>query len=235
MEREWYRKQAWTEADEADFRARLGRAKKQNRPQYLRIQAGTLIASGDQYLSQAVALLDEVIEGHPHSLEISSALAQKGACLRRLGNVAGAADAYAASVARMRAVPKMQLQDGWLDYGLLVATERLSPRYSDALEVLEEFSKSSPLMLPADWFSLHASRALIFAELRRVDLATEEARLALGAMEQRHSGVAYHPTIGLSGNADRHLRERLVRIAGCEQPSRRGVRSLRDALFGRKF
>jgi len=152
MEREWYQRQTWTKADQADFRTRLSRARSENRPQYLRLQAATLLASGDQYLSPAIALLDEVIEGHPQSLEVATAFGEKGAGLRRLGNIVGAANAYAASVARMRAVPKMQYQDGWLDYGLLVATERLSQRYTDALEVLAEFSALSPLMLRVDWF-----------------------------------------------------------------------------------
>ena len=235
MEREWYGRQTWTEADQADFCTRLGRARQENRPQYLRIQAGTLMASGNQCLSPAIALLDEVIEDHSLSLEVATALAQKGACLRRLGNIGGAADAYAASVARMRTVPKMQSQDGWLGYGLLVANERLSERYTDALEVLEEFSTSSPLMLPADWVRVHASRALIFAELRRDDEAAEEANAALSAMKQRNSGVAYHPSIGLVGDGDAHLRDRLVRIAGgSEQPSHGRIRELLGGLFKRK-
>lgn len=235
MQREWYRRQTWTEADQADFRARLGKARKENRPQYLRIQAGTLMGSGNQCLSPAIALLDEVIADHSQSFEVATALAEKGACLRRLGNIAGAANAYAASVAQMRAVPKMQSQDGWLDYGLLVATERLSQRYADALEVLEEFSTSSPFMLPADWFKVHASRALIFAELQRDDEAAAEASTALSAMEHRNSGVAHHPSIGLIGDGYSNLRDRLDRIAGGPEQSSWGrIRELLEALFRRK-
>lgn len=102
------------------------------------------------------------------------------------------------------------------------------------MEVLEEFSASSPLILPADWFKLHASRALILAEQRRNNEAAEEAMQALRAMETRHSGVPYHPSIGLVGDYDPQLRARLELIArGSEQPSHGMIGALLTGLFKR--
>lgn len=38
MEDEWFRSPGWSEADRADFEARLARSRKYNRAQYLRIK-----------------------------------------------------------------------------------------------------------------------------------------------------------------------------------------------------
>ena len=76
---------------------------------------------------------------------------------------------------------------------------------------------------------------MIFAELRMVGEAAEEARTALSSMEERHSGVAYRPSIGLVVDGDPQLRERLVRIAGGSvHPSQGWVRELIGGLFKRK-
>ena len=213
MGQDWFRKTSWDEADRADFRARLARAQKYGRPQYLRIQAGTLMECGDQFLPAALELLDELLRDFPDSLELAGALEQKGELLYALGNVEAAAEAYAASVARMRSVPKMQTQDGWLNYGLLVAIEKLVLRYDDALQVLEEFSGTSPLMLSADWFKVRGSRALIFSERGLVREAAVNARLALEAAVQASSGIPYRPSLGLVGDRFSELREELREIA----------------------
>lgn len=232
MAQDWFRKRTWTEGDERDFRARLSRARKESRPQYLRIQAGSLAGSGPDYLAASIRLLEEMLNDYPQSLEVAVALAQKAQCLMELGDVEHAVECYAASVSRMRAVPKMQTQDGWLDYGLLVATERLSSRYDEALNLLAEFAAASPLMLPVDWFKVYTARALIFSELGEADRAAAEARLALDMSEQTQSGLQYHPHVGVVGARYAPLRARLEKLSipNSETAPKEGRNSLRGAL-----
>jgi len=47
MATDWYRCKLWTKAEEEHFFAKLGRARKDGRAQYLRIQAVELVDTGD--------------------------------------------------------------------------------------------------------------------------------------------------------------------------------------------
>lgn len=228
MEQDWFRRATWTEEDQRDFRSRLTRARKENRAQYLRIQAGTLAGHDRNNAPVALALLDELLDAYPDSPEVATALSQKAECLYQLGDLEAAADAYAASVQRMRDVPKMTT-DGWLEYALMVATEHISTRYDEVLGILDEFAKDWPLMLPSDHFRLHASSALIAAKLGDSESARSHALLALKAADQQNSGLAHNKSVGLVRGYDA-LRRRLRRLA--DGPLKSGNAFLR--LFRRR-
>src|SRR5262245_19076816 len=88
MSRDWFRKTSWTAEDQADFRRRLARARKENRAQYVRIQAVTLAEQGKSFLPAAMTLYDEVIIEYPDSsLEIALSLAGKAECFEQLAQV----------------------------------------------------------------------------------------------------------------------------------------------------
>jgi tetratricopeptide (TPR) repeat protein len=224
MTGDWFRRTAWAAEDQRDFRARLARARAENRAQYLRIQAGTLAGHDRNNVPFALALLDELLETYPESLEVATALSQKAKCLYELGEVEAAADAYAASAQRMRDVPKM-VTDGWLDFALMVAIERLHSRYDEVLAILDEFAADWPLMLASQHFRLHASRALIAAE-RGDGEAAGHAALALEAAEATDSGMPRRRSLGLVRGYD-DLRGRLESLSG----ARGGPRTMLARLF----
>ena|SRR5579884_2560 len=213
MAQDWFRKSSWTQHDQNDFRSHLARAKGDNRPQYLRIQAGTLMASTPDLLPAAIELLDEMLRSYPDSLEVATALAQKANCLYRLGDTDGAVSTYAASVHRMRSHPKMLSQDGWINFALIVAKEGIASKYAEAIAVLDEFASASPLLLPNDHFRIHAAKALIALDENQLDLARTHAKRALEAAEQRDSGLPYHASVGLVGHNADALNNRLQEIA----------------------
>jgi tetratricopeptide (TPR) repeat protein len=212
VQEDWFRKTSWSEQDQSDFRAHLARAQGRSRAQYLRIQAGTLSASQD-LLQPAIELLDEMLSSYPDSEEVATALAQKADCLYRLGDIEAAVSNYAASVERMRKHPKMLSQDGWLNFALIVAKEGVSARYNDVLSVLLEFAASSPFLLPADLFKIHAAKALIAMDRGIIDQARNEAKQALEAADQHASGLPHHPAVGLVGAEQDGLVDRLKNIA----------------------
>ena len=47
---DWYRRKTWTKIDEEEFFAKLGRARKDGRAQYLKIQAIELLYTNDKKL-----------------------------------------------------------------------------------------------------------------------------------------------------------------------------------------
>ena len=48
--KEWYRRKTWTKIDEEEFFVKLGRARKDKRAQYLKIQAIELVETKDKRL-----------------------------------------------------------------------------------------------------------------------------------------------------------------------------------------
>mgnify|MGYP000898971067 CR=1 FL=1 len=70
---DWYRLNTWTKTDEEEYFAKLGRARKNGRPQYLRVQAVEFIETKDIYLmSVAETLLNKILTDFPDNrIEIS--------------------------------------------------------------------------------------------------------------------------------------------------------------------
>ena len=63
---DWYRRKTWTKTDEEEYFTKLGRARKDSRPQYLRVQAIELIETKDEYLLQvAEKLLHQLLTDYP--------------------------------------------------------------------------------------------------------------------------------------------------------------------------
>ena len=63
---DWFRKKSWTKKDEEHFFAKLNRARKWGRPQYLRIQAVELIMTKKpDLLKVAESLLIKMLDEYP--------------------------------------------------------------------------------------------------------------------------------------------------------------------------
>jgi tetratricopeptide (TPR) repeat protein len=63
---DWYRRKTWTKTDEEEYFAKLGLARKDERAQYLRVQAIELIETKDKnLLSVAEKLLNNILTDYP--------------------------------------------------------------------------------------------------------------------------------------------------------------------------
>ncbi|MFN8255701.1 MAG: tetratricopeptide repeat protein [Bacteroidales bacterium] len=63
---DWYRRKTWTKSDEDEYFAKLGRARKDGRAQYLKIQAIELIETKDKKLLYvAETLLNKILTDYP--------------------------------------------------------------------------------------------------------------------------------------------------------------------------
>ncbi|MFZ4263613.1 hypothetical protein ACFRAE_16355 [Sphingobacterium sp. HJSM2_6] len=65
---DWYRRKTWTKTDEEEYFAKLGRARKDSRAQYLRVQAIELIETKDKnLLSVSETLLNKILKDYPEN------------------------------------------------------------------------------------------------------------------------------------------------------------------------
>src|SRR3546814_13652730 len=104
MSDDWFRRHSWTEADQADFFARLGRSRTPfHKAQYARIQAYELRqAGGARYAREALGLLDTIIASWMAYAQCASVHHQRAECLRDLGRDAEAIQAYRETFAEKR-------------------------------------------------------------------------------------------------------------------------------------
>ena len=132
MADEWYRRTTWTKDDQADFEARLARARKRSRAQYLRIQASHLMeADNPQLTSAALELLNRMLAEYPSDIEVAQAHAQRAECYIRLGEVDNAIEAFRSALAKEREFPNVRTT-AWLDFGWLVIERGLPELYDEA-------------------------------------------------------------------------------------------------------
>ncbi len=209
---DWFRRHTWTEADRSAFFTRLGRSRGAfHKAQYARIQAYELHhGGGRQYARAALELLDLILEHWKDDAQLASVHHQRAECLRDLGDDVGALAAYRETFAEQRRVPSY-LTTAHLDFAWWVAVSKRHELFGEALGVLAEFS--SGLAFPASIYLAEGARALIHDALGGRHQATSHARRALEAAEARHSGLRYHPTVGLASVRDRETHAILTRLA----------------------
>ena len=210
MPRDWYRKVSWTDDDERDFRARLKRARPENRGQYVYLQAITLLGGADRWLTAAELLLREHIDTYPDDFRRGEAFNALGELFERREEVGQALEQYQLAMARMREHPGRPY--AWLSYARLVARRRLRAHYETAKSAIAEFDAANPF--PLHIFRVNAALALIAKDEQRNEDARTFAIKALAAASAKTTGLRYHPLLGLVGSEEGPTIRELSRIAG---------------------
>jgi hypothetical protein len=85
--------------------------------------------------------------------------------------------------------------EAWSEYALLIAREKLTLLYDDALAMIDE--NEAKAVLPVEQFRSYAARALISDARGEQQRAEAYARKALRSSELTHSGFTSHPKLGL--------------------------------------
>lgn len=200
---DWYRSTSWNSEIEETFFKKLGRAR--DKSQYLRIQASILAPHHPEIalrlLEQYFALGDD--------FDIAQAHVDRATAFLHLNQLNSAILAYEAALTREANYPKLQTR-AYIELPFLIATERLSQFYSRALSLLD--THKHRLMFPRDHFQWNCAIALIRSEQGDLLAAHDAAQRALEAALQVHSGFRYHPEVGLVGEMDASLRQRLMEL-----------------------
>jgi tetratricopeptide (TPR) repeat protein len=208
---DWYRCTDWTEQSEAEFFRRLKRARHQ-KPQYLLIQASTLVGTRrPESAPVAVALIDLFFQEHCDEFFASNAHQTRAEALLLLERWEEAFRAFEDALEARRAVPNV-INNAWLDYPLAVAQQRARHRYERALDVLREFVSATALVFPIHEFQYCAALALISADQGAREWPTRWAQNALAATARR-APFSKHADVGLVGSRYSDLTPLLEEIA----------------------
>jgi tetratricopeptide (TPR) repeat protein len=209
---EWFRRSTWSDADRTDFNARLKRCRSaSNRAQYLRIQALHLAEAGHH--EGAIELLDRLLVDFPDSIDIAQAHTQKGDSLAKLGQTESAIEEYRAALRRERVFPNVRT-NAWLSFGWLVVEKQLTGHYDEVSQFMESSHDESGLTFPASEYRYAAIQALLADARGDKILAREFAKAALAETAKDHSGLRYHPKVGLVGSEQVTFANRLRILAG---------------------
>ena len=202
---DWYRNPRWNSQIEAEFQARLARARSQ-RDQYLVIQAITIEATHPRI---ALKLVNQYFETKESTFHDVRALNARANAYVALGDDARAVEAMKA-VLEIESAHSNQKTHTFVDYPYLVATRGLRPEFMAALSVLD--ARYGDAAFPASKFKWHASKSFIHLGMNEIDLAKKHARLALDVAQLKRSGFHWHQSLGLVGPEYRAAIDRLQKI-----------------------
>lgn len=210
---DWFRKTTWGEKEKAQFFERLNRSRTDyNKAQYLQIQAHHLQNAKPPFYTEAIELLDYLLEHYPHPSQLASAYMQKAQCLEALGKISQAKDAYLLSLTA-EDTPSGVKTTVPLDFAMFVARHSISELYDKAIEALTQDNIKMLTLFPAGQYQACAALAIIADKRGNKREACIFAQKALEVAQIKKPVLSYHPTVGLVNTPDEKIQKRLERIA----------------------
>jgi tetratricopeptide (TPR) repeat protein len=204
---DWYRKTEWSITDEEQFFARLSRSRRDDtRCQYLRIQALYLANKQPEVALRLLSMYSESCVGQ---FDCAEAFSQQSVLFFRLGQT------REALLSIKRALEHEESQswvktDAYLTYTEMVILGEIESEYDSALKLLLK-SAGRPFF-PVQHFRWNATVALLLDARGKHDEAVKHARLAFEAAGIEASVLRYHRTLGLVGEDQIPLLERLSKF-----------------------
>ena len=185
---DWYRNEIWNSEIEAQFIAKLKRARRKE--QYLRIQASTL---ADKIPEIALELLKQYFE-LKDNFDHAQAYCDRATAYIALGKLEEAVDSFRSALKRESEFPNL-LTEAYIEFPMMVAQNKMVNFISEANAILDQ--NQHRLMFPVDYFRWHAAKAIFEAELGNNDEAAIQAGLALDIAKIKKSGFKYHQHLGI--------------------------------------
>ena len=207
---DWFRRTTWTDDDRTDFNVRLKRARRHNRPQYLRIQAVHLSGAGNH--AAALELLDRFLEIDDGGIDLAQSQLQRAESLLATGNVDDAINAFRASLDAERNRPNVQT-DAWLLFPWFIVETQAVDLYAEASDILTEFANHRSPTFPISEYRFHCVKAVLLAHGDDREQASVHAKKAVAASDAKHSGFRYHAKLGLVRDKSSTVHERVCQIA----------------------
>jgi tetratricopeptide (TPR) repeat protein len=198
---EWFRNEEWNPTIEEHFFKKLSRAK--DKAQYLKIQAGCL---SKRYPQVALQLLNKFFALEGNSIFRAEAFLHEAQAYLSVGAKQKAIESFQKALQREREFPNV-VTNACSEYGLLVATEKISDLFDDVLKVLQ--GHKAVLLFPIEQFLWYGIHALITEARGEHQAAKEYAAKALHFSVLTHSGLRYHPKLGLVGAQYQNLKATL--------------------------
>ncbi len=164
MATEWYRCKVWSKAEEEHFFAKLSRARKDGRAQYLKIQAVELIEVGDsRRLQAAESLLNTILTDFPDDrLEKSETLNQLGVIHRLRGDNDKALSYFKMAFEFEKEFPNV-ITNARLNFAETVIEEDRSACYDAVEESLLAKIETEGLPFPFEWYIMSSVLSVIYS------------------------------------------------------------------------
>ncbi len=189
---EWFRRETWNEKDQQEFFERLNRSRsKFHKAQYLRIQACHL---EDKYPEVANHLLDKLLDEFPEKTQLASTYLQKAMLMVRFMRNKEAIEYFRKAIQQERDFPNVKTA-AYLEYGKFVVSRNLEAYFKEIENLIKEFGGDEFFAVQS--YETFGIQAAIFNQKGRFEIAREYAEKALEYADLKHSGLSYHPDVGL--------------------------------------
>lgn len=204
--KDWFRRKSWTQIDEQEFFAKLGRARKDGRAQYLKIQAIELTETNNkELLKVAEALLNKMLIDYPEdNFNKAGGLHTLGNIYKKLENYEIAIDYYKLAIDFEKVYPNMKTQ-AYLDYSELLIKTKKTNLFDEVERILLE--RQPGLAFQIEKYKVNSILSIIYKHKNLPEKAKHFADLAEQSANAETSGFRYHKYLGLVKERDALLDE----------------------------
>ena len=159
---DWYRRETWTKTDEYEFFAKLGRARKDGRAQYLRVQAVHLVHTKENIqLAAAEMLLNKILTEYPENrIEKSSTLNLLGKIYKHRENFDKALTYFKQSLDFEKEFPNV-VTTSYLDFSETVVQAEKTEFYEEVENLLTNEIQKDTLKFPVENYIMYSVLAVI--------------------------------------------------------------------------
>jgi tetratricopeptide (TPR) repeat protein len=159
---DWYRRKTWTKTDEEEYFAKLGRARKDGRAQYLRVQAIELIETKeDNLLSVAETLLNKILTDYPDNrIEKSQTFNQLGEIYKLREDYAKALEYFQKSLDFEKVFPNV-ITSAYLNFSETVIRAEKTELYDKVENLLTEIISKDTLKFPIQNYIMYSVMTVI--------------------------------------------------------------------------
>ncbi|MCU0351111.1 MAG: hypothetical protein MUF43_09825 [Flavobacterium sp.] len=159
---DWYRHKTWTKEDEKEFFAKLERARKDGRAQFLRVQAIELIDTKDKYLLDvAEVLLNKLLTDFPDNrIEKSQTFNSLGEIYKLRENFDKALEYFKKSLDFEKEFPNV-ITTSYLNFSETVVQADKTELYDEVEKLLTEKIKKDTLTFPIENYIMYSVLSVI--------------------------------------------------------------------------
>lgn len=159
---DWYRRKTWTKTDEEEYFAKLGRAKKDGRAQYLRVQAIELIETKNKnLLAVAESLLNKILTDYPDNrLEISQTFNSLGEIYKLKEDYETALEYFQKSIDFEKEFPNV-ITTSYLNFSVTVVHAEKTELYDKVEKFLTEKINKDTIKFPIQDYIVYSVMTVI--------------------------------------------------------------------------
>lgn len=176
---DWYRRKTWTKTDEEEYFAKLGRARKDGRAQYLRVQAIELIETKEKnLLLVAETLLNKILTDYPNNrIEKSQTYNSLGEIYKLREEYDTALEYFQKSLDFEKEFSNV-ITTSYLDFAETVVRAEKTELYAKVYELLTDKLNEETLKFPAQNYIIYSVISVISEYNGDFEKANEFAELA---------------------------------------------------------